>query len=199
MKHRRKTANAGGYLTEIFGELNFEERPNSAGVEKKGIRNEGIEHRLDFSKNGFTAENLDSLQLCTEGLGSESSDDLDDLIESGGIWSCNSKENPVSYSRRPSACSNCADGKSSGRIWNFPPPISSIGKSGRPWICFRSYRHDGRFVLKEFRIPTQEYLRSSREGGRLKLHFVHPEESITEEEKDEQEKKEEEELVLKTN
>ncbi|KAK4785596.1 hypothetical protein SAY86_002285 [Trapa natans] len=56
----------------------------------------------------------------------------------------------------------------------YPPPIPSISMSGKPWVCFKSYRHDGRFVLKEIRIPTKELLQASREDGRLRLHFIQP-------------------------
>ncbi|KAJ4964520.1 hypothetical protein NE237_024459 [Protea cynaroides] len=74
---------------------------------------------------------------------------------------------------------------------SFPPPISCIGSNGKPWVSFRSYRRDG-FILKDIRIPTQEFLRSCREYGRLKLRFVQPDEEIPEEE----EKGEEEDNVV---
>jgi hypothetical protein len=64
----------------------------------------------------------------------------------------------------------------------FPPPISCIGKSGKPWVCFKSYRQDGRFVLKEIRVPTQEFLHARREDGRL--HLVQPNDEILEEEEE---------------
>nr|XP_012572809.1 uncharacterized protein LOC105852330 [Cicer arietinum] len=52
----------------------------------------------------------------------------------------------------------------------FPPPISCIGKSGKPSVSFKCYRNNERIVLKE--IPTQDFLHASRDNGRLTLHFV---------------------------
>ncbi|KAI5015345.1 hypothetical protein ZWY2020_056735 [Hordeum vulgare] len=60
----------------------------------------------------------------------------------------------------------------SGRA--FPPPISVIGKGGRPWLTLRAHREDGRLVLREMRLPSQELLQSCKEDGRFKL-FMHPE------------------------
>ncbi|KAJ1270892.1 hypothetical protein BS78_06G085500 [Paspalum vaginatum] len=60
----------------------------------------------------------------------------------------------------------------SGRA--FPPPISVIGKGGRPWISLRAHREDGRLVLREMRLPSQELLEPCKEDGRFKL-IIHPE------------------------
>uniref|UniRef100_A0ACD5UB62 Uncharacterized protein n=1 Tax=Avena sativa TaxID=4498 RepID=A0ACD5UB62_AVESA len=56
----------------------------------------------------------------------------------------------------------------------FPPPISVIGKSRRPWLILRAHREDGRLVLREMRLPSQELLQQYREDGRFKL-FMHSE------------------------
>ncbi|XP_040379247.1 uncharacterized protein LOC121054222 [Oryza brachyantha] len=56
----------------------------------------------------------------------------------------------------------------------FPPPISVIGKGGRPWLTLRAHREDGRLVLREMRLPSQELLQPCKEDGRFKL-FIHPE------------------------
>ncbi|GER40916.1 hypothetical protein STAS_17613 [Striga asiatica] len=55
-------------------------------------------------------------------------------------------------------------------VGDFPPPISCIGKCGKPFVSFRSFRQDGRFILKEIRI--QELMHVQRENGRLKLQFI---------------------------
>ena len=68
----------------------------------------------------------------------------------------------------------------------YPPPISSIGRSGKPCVSFMSYRDNGRFVLKEVRTPIQEFLHAHREDGRLKLHFVQPEDEEKEEDGDDE-------------
>nr|GEY96304.1 Rho GTPase-activating protein 5-like [Tanacetum cinerariifolium] len=48
----------------------------------------------------------------------------------------------------------------------LPPPV------GKPWVCLKSFRENGRFILKEVKIPTQELLYACRENGRLKLQFI---------------------------
>lgn len=150
-------------------------------------------YRCDVKGNGgFSTKNSESLLLCTEGLGSESSDDVDDLLESGDDWRTCGKGKmetgrQLMYNRFNGNPRCCLDVNSSKNKREFPPPISSIGKGGKPWVCLKSYREDGRFVLREMRIPTQELLRASREDGRLKLHFVHPDEDIAEGEGEEQE------------
>ena len=57
---------------------------------------------------------------------------------------------------------------------SFPPPIRSIGRGGKPCVCFRTFRADGRFVLTQVVIPGKELLQASREGGRLRLRFANP-------------------------
>lgn len=49
-------------------------------------------------------------------------------------------------------------------------------------MCFKSYRHSGRFILKEVRVPTQEFLHACREDGRLKMQFIQSDDEIAEEE-----------------
>ncbi|KAJ9188662.1 hypothetical protein P3X46_000037 [Hevea brasiliensis] len=135
-------------------------------------------------KNGdsFSSRNYESLQLCTEGLGFESFDDVEDLKNDiNEDWQY--QEEKVSITRH-STMENLSGEirrtRLSGRA--FPPPISCIGKSGKPWVSFKSYRQDGRFVLKQVRIPSQEFLHAHREDGRLKLHFVQPSDEVFEEE-----------------
>ncbi|KAL1558239.1 hypothetical protein AAHA92_08729 [Salvia divinorum] len=53
----------------------------------------------------------------------------------------------------------------------FPPPISCMGKR-----CLQPIRQNGRFILTEMRISTQEFLHACRENGRLKVHVVHSDE-----------------------
>lgn len=130
--------------------------------------------------------NSESLQLCTEGLGFESSDDVEDL-KSDDNWQKRHEDPKISkFTTKHSPENLCGEFRRS-RVSGgaFPPPISCIGKSGKPWVCFKSFRHDGRFVLKEVRIPTQEFLHACREDGRLKLQFVQPDDEILEEDDEE--------------
>ncbi|KAK8947237.1 hypothetical protein KSP39_PZI007104 [Platanthera zijinensis] len=57
---------------------------------------------------------------------------------------------------------------------NFPPPITMIGSGGKPRVYFKSLRKDGRFVLKEIRIPTQRLLQATRRDGRLTMRVLRP-------------------------
>ncbi|KAL4611726.1 hypothetical protein ACB092_08G146100 [Castanea dentata] len=172
-------------FTEIFGELHFKENPEpssfpspptSSSSSSSSIEKYTSSHK---SSDSFSSMNFDSLQLCTEGLGFESSDDVEEFRnERNQECQVEQEEKVVRRSRT-----------SSGGA--FPPPISCIGKSGKPWVFFKSYRQDGRFVLKEMRIPTQEFLHAFREDGRLKLNFVQPNDEILEEEEEEEEEDEE--------
>ncbi|XP_010912304.1 uncharacterized protein [Elaeis guineensis] len=183
-------------FTEIFGELHFREKPAPptnppSDEEKKSGRNG---YSCEPKSNGvFSAKNSETLQLCTEGLGSESSDDVDDLMKEGGDDRTALEKDKETERRMHGRYSRGLSEVRSRSGGGFPPPISSIGKSGKPWISFRSYREDGRFVLREIRIPTHEFLQASREDGRLKLHMLHPEEPISEGEEEQQQEEEEEE------
>lgn len=130
--------------------------------------------------------NSESLQLCTESLGFESCDDVEDLKDDLS----NSWRNQDNNRYATSGDLKRSRTKGGGI---FPPPISSInGKSGKPWVCFKSYRQDGRFVLKEIRVPTQEFLHASREDGRLKLQLLSSDDEILEEDEEEDDDDEEE-------
>uniref|UniRef100_A0A804I7T2 FAF domain-containing protein n=1 Tax=Musa acuminata subsp. malaccensis TaxID=214687 RepID=A0A804I7T2_MUSAM len=176
-------------FTEILGELRFQEKPapppaSSSFHALLGLpNNQYVCSAFARCHDGFPPKNSDKLQLCTERLGSESSDDVDDLIEEDvDDWSSDQWKEKMDAERRALAnggmSGNCSDVRT--RTGGFPPPVSSIGKSGRPWIYYQSYRKDGRFVLTEIRIPTQEFLRASRQDGRLTLQLVQPDGDIAE-------------------
>ncbi|KAL5216014.1 hypothetical protein ABZP36_007415 [Zizania latifolia] len=120
------------------------------------------------------------LDLLTEALGAESFDPDDDamdgaavdgrappctrshvLLREGGVADHDDNQHAVMVLRRTR----------SGRA--FPPPISVIGKGGRPWLRLRAHREDGRLVLREMRLPSQELLQPCKEDGRFKL-LIHP-------------------------
>nr|XP_016444165.1 PREDICTED: protein FANTASTIC FOUR 1-like [Nicotiana tabacum] len=143
--------------------------------------------------DSFSSRNSDILSLCTEGLGFESSDDVEDIMnylsneneqEHEEIRSTcinskleNQRINHYEYSKRYSRTNK-------GSL--LPPPISCIGGSGKPWVCFKSYREDGRFILKEIRIPEWEFLHACREDGRLKLQYIQSDDEILEEDEEEE-------------
>ncbi|KAK6936226.1 Fantastic Four domain [Dillenia turbinata] len=142
--------------------------------------NRGSSHR---SSDSFSSMNSESLQLCTEGLGFESSDDVEEFT-SDITTDCLNQEEKTGCIKASSSQSLGGFKRVRTTSGVFPPPISCIGRTGKPWVCFRSYRQDGRFVLKEIRIPTQEFLHACRENGRLKLQFVQPGEETLEEEEE---------------
>ncbi|KAK9062404.1 hypothetical protein SSX86_019590 [Deinandra increscens subsp. villosa] len=111
--------------------------------------------------------NAESLSMCTEGLGSESFVAVDDHH---GCFDTMEKHAVSGVLNLPGESK-----RGRIRVMEFPPPISSIGLNGKPWVCLESYRSGGRFVLKEVRIPNQELLQACREDGRLKLQFVQSE------------------------
>ncbi|KAE8711460.1 Rho GTPase activating protein with PAK-box/P21-Rho-binding domain [Hibiscus syriacus] len=162
-------------FTEIFGELHFNENvcvSQSCScfkvLDSRNTRNGTNSHENYEKSEGFSWSS-ESLQLCTEGLGFESSGDVEDMKQD---W-----ENKTKTTAKHSTMENMYGGLKRSRGsggGGFPPPISCIGKSGKPCVCFKSYRDDGRFVLKQVRVPTQEFLHACREDGRLKLQFVQP-------------------------
>lgn len=146
------------------------------------------------NSDSFSSLNSESLQLCTEGLGFESSDEVEDM-KSGmsECWQTQIEREGVKKQYLPLEDHKHFPSYGECRIRSrvsggeYPPPISCIGRSGKPWICFKSYRSNGRFVLKEIRIPTQEFLHAYREDGRLKLQFVQPDHDEFLEEEEEEE------------
>ncbi|KAL6005280.1 hypothetical protein ACLOJK_005843 [Asimina triloba] len=201
-------------FTEIFGELHFQEKPNSpqpssscslpsktSGVQgNQNSNNEkpnkatldallGLSSKTQYSSSSSSSS---SLQLCTEGLGFESSDDVEELAASMkvvGYCSDGAKEElgveKQCWNAPRGGLEGCWDDETGAAAADFkrakpagefpPPPITSIvGRQGKPSFFLKSYRKDGRFVLKEVKIPSQEFLHACREGGRLKLNFVVP-------------------------
>ncbi|KAL3530381.1 hypothetical protein ACH5RR_009703 [Cinchona calisaya] len=140
--------------------------------------------------DSFSSMNSDSLSLCTEGLGVESYDDVEDLgNETSFDFSqqqldqekntCFTRQH-AQYNYDQNICKEYKRSRTSK--WSFPPPISCIGRTtGKPWVTFKSHRQDGRFILQEIRFPTQEFLHACREDGRLRLQFIQSDDEILEE------------------
>ncbi|KAK1411920.1 hypothetical protein QVD17_32777 [Tagetes erecta] len=102
-----------------------------------------------------------SSESLSEALGFESFDDVEDFNDQ---WE-ERRESVIQHAKtRISSEPNRS--RISGK--EIPPPIPSIGRR----VCFKSYRYNGRLVLKEERIPTQDILHAYREDGRLKLQFI---------------------------
>ncbi|KAK6163527.1 hypothetical protein DH2020_000391 [Rehmannia glutinosa] len=135
--------------------------------------------------DSFSSMNSESLSLCTEGLGFESFGDVEDVLKNDHhVHQGQRKRNLQTENHYKISATSRGE---------FPPPISCIGQSGKPWVLFKSYRQDGRFILKEIRIPTQEFLHACREDGRLRLQFIQSDDEILEEDDEEDEKNEDDE------
>ncbi|GMI97264.1 hypothetical protein like AT5G22390 [Hibiscus trionum] len=185
-------------VTEIFGELHFKENselpspsfpipPFSSAILKHSSREDEnnigsssspkVAHKKSFSLNS------ESLHVCTEGHGFESRGDVGDNDAKNEMeqeWQRSKekidKATRIVNEKRWNVHGELKVIKSrrSNSLGDFPPPISCIGKSGKPTVSFKSYRQDGRFVLKQVKTPTQEFLHACREDGRLKLQFMQP-------------------------
>lgn len=185
-------------FTELFGELHFKDNHESPPpssfpspdpvistdadppissldipkiIEDGGPKSQYTHGRSD----SFSSMSSESLSICTEGLGFESCDEVDDN---------NNGHKPQKEPGRDNHKHKRSLSKTSivGEEFPFPPPISCIGRCGKPWVCFKSLRQDGRLILKEIRIPTQEFLHACRENGRLKMQFVHSDDEYLEDE-----------------
>ncbi|XP_050214437.1 protein FAF-like, chloroplastic [Mercurialis annua] len=209
-------------FTEIFGELHFKEISDSSSslidlippTETPNLaRNDSLDKKatsLDYllsspnnyhhhqysschrKSDSFSPRSYESLQLCTEGLGFESFDDVEDL-KNDMVEDRQYNKEKVSIVRHSSPDDQRGEIRRSRlKVGAFPPPISCIGKSGKPWVSFKSYRHDGRFVLKQVKVPSQEFLHAHREDGRLKMNFIQPRDEIIEEGEEENYAEEEE-------
>ncbi|KAK4396728.1 hypothetical protein Sango_1509400 [Sesamum angolense] len=108
-------------------------------------------------RDSSSSMNSENLSLCTEGLGLESFDELENLLRidfCNNGWQRDQEERTTSFTRKH---------KENTR-------------------AIVSFREDGRFILKEIRIPTQELLHACRENGHLKLQFIQPDDEASEEE-----------------
>ncbi|GJN13750.1 hypothetical protein PR202_gb00491 [Eleusine coracana subsp. coracana] len=114
-----------------------------------------------------------ALLMCTEGLGSESTIDADDMLRDGDGDGDAAAALVVGEERvRAADVDGGAAEETKEEEERAPPPIRSIGRGGKPGVCFRSFRADGRFVLVEVVIPGKELLHACRDGGRLRLQFA---------------------------
>ncbi|TVU50919.1 hypothetical protein EJB05_02316, partial [Eragrostis curvula] len=136
----------------------------------------GVKRSASFcvTKKKGSSASASSLLLCTEGLGSESTVDADDMFKDADA---EAEAAALSGRNTNDETDAAEEGKAAAEEEKrpplaFPPPIRSIGRGGKPSVCFRSFRADGRFVLMEVVIPGKEILQAYREGGRLRLQFA---------------------------
>lgn len=135
-----------------------------------------------------------SLQLCTEGLGSETGSDCSSewFIDSPSSESESDDDNISVFQEEeqtgatmdnlkfsdsvslPEICETEAiyGAKNTRTPRSFPPPLSSISSCNGPCVYMQSCRQDGRFMLKAVEVASHKYLQANRQGGRLQLHFI---------------------------
>uniref|UniRef100_A0A0E0MJS8 FAF domain-containing protein n=1 Tax=Oryza punctata TaxID=4537 RepID=A0A0E0MJS8_ORYPU len=118
----------------------------------------------------FCLKSSESLLLCTEGLGSESTVDADDMVKDSDGEAIHRDDDEEMDDVEDDGAGR--EKRGTPPPPTFPPPIRSIGRGGKPYVCFRSFREEGRFVLMEVVIPGKELLQATRDGGRLTLRFA---------------------------
>ncbi|KAK1373061.1 hypothetical protein POM88_029254 [Heracleum sosnowskyi] len=145
---------------------------------------------------------LKSLEICTEGLGSETGSDkvtLDtgsdkDILDNGlnrvtldtGSdkveellqQAQQEKEKPqISYSgETPKVAKYNYPAASNKKLQpkSFPPPIPLFADSIEGAVHMHSHRQNGRLVLKAVSSPSTKKLQAHRQDGRLRLAFIQP-------------------------
>ncbi|KAM6541229.1 hypothetical protein CsatB_005676 [Cannabis sativa] len=133
--------------------------------------------------------NAKSLQMCTEGLGSETGSDSGDssgdemsLLSSSPLSSAKTKKSGATQAAKRYCNRSCSS--------SFPPPLTSV--SGSSGLQVRPHREDGRLVLRAVIVPSvRSFFHAERTDGRLTLRLMSSSEPV-EEEKEEDEEEEEE-------
>uniref|UniRef100_A0A803MW33 Uncharacterized protein n=1 Tax=Chenopodium quinoa TaxID=63459 RepID=A0A803MW33_CHEQI len=127
-------------LVSQKSDIDKQQDEKSGGALTSFPTNDGYSRPYHRKSDSFSSLNSDSLQLCTEGLGSESLGDVEDLTLEV------QNTNPKLHVRRHSSDSYCRKIKVNGATM-FPPPIAYIGQAGKPSVSFQSYRENGRYQI----------------------------------------------------
>ncbi|MED6135353.1 hypothetical protein PIB30_045682 [Stylosanthes scabra] len=122
-----------------------------------------------------------SLEMCTESLGSET----------GSLFSHNNHNQTKSESSSTATSTLIKHTiRTPNKARSFPPPLTSITHHGGP-LRVMSHRQDGRLVLEAVASPpeTATYFHAERTHGRLRLGLClyHDSEEENDEEEDEEE------------
>ncbi|XP_047326156.1 uncharacterized protein LOC124929811 [Impatiens glandulifera] len=165
--------NQNHHLTEIFRDLYFQEEDNKKPSKTSKSSTPPLpinsKHNPSTSRR-YSFSNIYDHDETSTNLPAAKQDDHED--EEQRQTESNHRKESQRYRRS----------KSYGG--SFPPPISCLGRSGKPGMCFKYFRNDGRFILKEVKIPNQEFLHVKREDGRLQLRLVHSESEDDDEDDD---------------
>lgn len=148
-------------VLEIFGEMEFRERKFGIGTPSPSPSPSPSPYPTSTPIPLLYSTKLSQLE---DDHFQEDEEDEDDEESSHEIESCGR-----------TTCLRCNSGMGS-RVFGveFPAPISSIGRNGKPRVFYQSVKEKGRLVLKEIRIPSQRCMHASRENGRLLLQLGNP-------------------------
>lgn len=145
-------------VLEIFGEMEFRERKFGNGTPSPSPSPSlsSTPTPLLYSTNLSQCDNEDIQE------NEEDEDSRHEKVESCGR----------------ETCLRCNSGVGSRVLGvEFPAPIQSIGRNGKPRVYYQSIKEKGRLVLKEIRIPNQRCMHAFREDGRLLLQLGSPKSS----------------------
>ncbi|XP_038887627.1 protein FANTASTIC FOUR 3-like isoform X2 [Benincasa hispida] len=158
-------------------EANSKHGENGEGWSFLESLSNGHQENKVYVHHSSTKLSKKSLEMCTESLGSESGSDM-------GENDISLLTLEVDDSRRYSTL--LTQKKAIRKYITFPPPLTSI--SGSTGVRVKSYREDGRLVLKAMVCSTSpsSYFQAERSHGRLKLQLVkHIEKRVKEEDGEE--------------
>ncbi|KAJ6848404.1 putative protein FAF-like, chloroplastic [Iris pallida] len=141
--------------------------------QSKLVADEPYVHPL--TKRSSSLMTQESLEVCTESLGSETgSEELVDAADYSVTTSSSARRRPPTKRAADEYAGvnyHCSLGRRSpGR--SFPPPLPSISCRDGPCVQMRPRREDGRLVVEAVAVHSQNYLHAERRGGRLLLSFV---------------------------
>lgn len=164
---------------DMFGEIQFKEKPPPLASSAPSETAMSWMEEDEGGRQGNDGDLQDGNADCAKGIGSGILQDVEDddkccnsqrrkKNKAMGAEHSSLQSDPWTYLRLRS---NSDVGSTS--IEAFPPPISTIGKGVKPWVYLKSFKKDGRFVLKKIKVPTQQCLQATRENGRLMLHLAH--------------------------
>ncbi|KAG6516514.1 hypothetical protein ZIOFF_026979 [Zingiber officinale] len=112
-----------------------------------------------------------SLEVCTESLGSETgSDEFSPAIDGFGLEEAKGGNNVVGDEEAVLAPVSYHGRKSPPR--SFPPPLPSISQRHVPCLHMRPHRVGGRLVVEAVAVPSTNYLQAHRADGRLVISLT---------------------------
>ncbi|XP_058197873.1 protein FANTASTIC FOUR 3-like [Rhododendron vialii] len=117
-----------------------------------------------LAKRSSSALSKKSLEMCTEGLGSETGSDISESSDELSLNMAKSYPIPPSKSRELGRKLSQGGG-------NFPPPLTSI--SGSDGVRVRPHREGGRLVIEAATVTScNGYFQAERGDGRLRLRLL---------------------------